>query len=366
MPPKKSPIELFLAHIKINGKSLSLERLQWWFVIVITKLFGSLVEIEGGATKHLRLLPIVWQKKLYLLGSQHDALQIDYTSQYTLRVKAAPIIALTEGRAIHPITPRDRCTVVHVVLVHLPPKKTDLILNYITSLKGKNYEVILAYGGSERDFADIHFPMKVFVADDKLRGVAYRQSYFSLMDAVAARLVEKAIDPDWVFISDYDLLPLRRDYLVRPLALMEKCGAGFAAKLIQDVSLSNKFFLTNAINDGIMDRLPSLNGSGRHPVYHCLGAALLFHRDCFNSVRQMKSALNDIYFELALPTAAGLKGFRLLSIDMHSDDFRHVRYRPIYSCSDALRLAQEGASFIHPIKEIAEFIKASPTPPKIA
>jgi len=360
MPNQKprilSVVDLLLARIKINGKALSLPRLQWWLVIVLTRLFGSSVQIEGGESKSLRLLPIIWRKKLYLLGSEHETLQIDYTSPYTLRVKVAPIWALSAGAAIRPGARTSR---VHVVLSHLPPEKTDIILNHLATLAGNSYELILAYGGTAKNFDAIRYARKIFIADNKLRGVGYQQSYFRLMDAVAAYLIKEGVDPEWVFISDYDLLPLRNDYLADLITVMEKYGAGFGAKLIQDVSLSNKFFLTNAINDGTIDRMPMLNGSGKQPVSHCLGCAMLFHRDCFDAVRQMESVLEDIYFEIALPTAAGLKGFRLLSIDKHTNAFQHVRYRPIYSYADALHLTREGAAFIHPIKDIAEFIVAA-------
>ena len=138
MPTQKprilSVVDLLLARIKINGKALSLPRLQWWLVIVLTRLFGSSVQIEGGERKSLRLLPIVWRKKLYLLGSEHEALQIDYTSPYTLRVKVAPFWTLSEGVAIRPGARTSR---VHVVLSHLPPEKTDIILNHLATLAGK-------------------------------------------------------------------------------------------------------------------------------------------------------------------------------------------------------------------------------------
>jgi hypothetical protein len=90
-----SVVDLLLARIKINGKAPPMPRLQWLLVIVLTRLFGSSVQIEGGENKSLRLLPIIWRKKLYLLGSEHETLQIDYTSSYTLRVKGAPIWALS-------------------------------------------------------------------------------------------------------------------------------------------------------------------------------------------------------------------------------------------------------------------------------
>jgi hypothetical protein len=63
-----------------------------------------------------------------------------------------------------------------------------------------------------------------------------------------------------------------------------------------------------------------------------------------------------MYLELAIPTAANLKGFRVISFDEHCDSLRHVRFRPLYTCSETIQLATEGADFVHPAKEIAEFL----------
>jgi hypothetical protein len=246
---------------------------------------------------------------------------------------------------------------VHIVRCHQPSKETDPVLNYHKQLGGAG-EIVLAYGGTAKNFEDIRFPKKIFVPDPSLRGVGWRGSLFGLMNNVRDYLNDAAIDAEWIFISEYDLVPLKEDYLDRLISIMKQHGAGLGGKLIRDVSFSNSFFLTNAIEDGILKRVPALNGPERTPIYHCLAACLLFHRSCFEAVLELKDDLNDMYMELAIPTAANLKGFRVISFDEHSDCLEHVRFRPVYSCSEAVQLAAKGAVFIHPIKEISEFLAA--------
>jgi len=351
----KNFVDPFLCKIKINRKPLSLHRLQWWLVIVITRLFGRKVQIEGTEGKSLRVFPIVWGKKLHLLGSERDFLQIDYSTRYTLRIKTAPSVVVTDGEPIH-LEPSRRDLTVHVVLCHLTPQKTELILRHLHEV-GKGYEIVLAYGGTAENFSKINHSNKVFIPDPSVRGRSNRISYYDLIARVRDFLEAANIDPEWIFISDFDLLPLKEAYLEGLISLMKSQGVGFGGKLIRDVSLSNNGFLVDAAMEGILEKMPLINRVGRKPVYHCLGSGIFFHRTCFDAASAFRNELAPMNFELTVPTVAALKGFRLLSFDKHSDVFQQVRYRPVFSCAEAIKIADAGYAFIHPVKEIEEFLK---------
>ncbi len=139
------------------------------------------------------------------------------------------------------------------------------------------------------------------------------------------------------------------------MALMKSTGAGLAGKVIRDISLSNNPFLIDSHRDGTMAKMPQINRPGGNPVCHCLGAALFFHRSCFDAITDYRRELGTMFFEVALPTVAALKNFRLLSFDQCSDLFQYIRYRPIYSPADALEAARKGASMIHPLKDFGAF-----------
>jgi hypothetical protein len=348
--------DALLGRIKVNRKPLSRERLTWWLVIILTRLFGRQVEIRHGTEfKTLRIFPIVWRGRLRLLGSEHEYLQLDYTSPYTARLTRAPDVTVSDGP---PVEAGATGSVIHIVVCHLPPLETGRILEYIQS-QG-DYTVVLAYGGPRENFASISWEHKVFIDDPMMRGLSYLYSYARLIPETRAYLQQQGLAADWIFISDYDLLPLKRNYLEQSVSVMSKHQAGFGAKLIRDLSQSNSFFLANALEEGRVDE--SLNGPGRSPIYHCLGAVLFFHRDCFAAIFREDRPFDAANLELAVPTAARQCGFRLLSFDKFGDDFKNVRYRPVYSAAEARSLQQEGAAFVHPLKDLETFLEADVSP----
>lgn len=342
--------DALLGRIKVNRKPLSRERLTWWLVIILTRLFGRQVEIaQGTEFKTLRIFPIVWRGRLRLLGSEHEYLQLDYTSPYTARMTRAPDVTVSDGS---PVAAGRAASVIHIVVCHLAPRETGRILEYIQS-QG-DYTVVLAYGGPRENFASISWEHKVFIDDPLMRGLSYLYSYARLIPETRAYLRQQGLAADWVFITDYDLIPLKRNYLDRSIAVMANHRAGFGGKLVRDLSRSNSFFLANALQEGRVDE--TLNGPGRSPVYHCLGAVLFFHRDCFEAIFRDDRPFDAANLELAVPTAARQCGFRLLSFDKFSDDFKYVHYRPIYSAAEARGLLEAGAAFVHPLKDFEAFL----------
>ncbi len=148
-------IDRLLTKIRVNNKAMSIERLNWWVIIILTKLFGRRVKIEGGEGKTLRILPIIWGGKVHLLGAEHDFVQIDFSSPYTLRIKTSPTVPVENGRPIV-LQPSRNDAAVHIILCHLPPEKTETILRNLQIL-GPNYEIILAYGGRKKTSSESIF-----------------------------------------------------------------------------------------------------------------------------------------------------------------------------------------------------------------
>jgi hypothetical protein len=351
-------LDSLLKRIKVNGRGLSLDRLHWWCIIALTRLFGRQVEIENSGGEKIRILPVVWNRKVHLFGAEHDYLQADFSFQYTLRLRKAPTMALTPGREVGTAPSSEGGERVHVILCHLPARATEKILQHAQTL-GPSYLIALAYGGPRHEFDEIRWPHKVYIEDDSLRGPSYAIAYQNLTAQMQAYLTQLGVKPAWVLVADYDMLPLKPDYLSGVIALMEKHGAGLGGKEVREVSLSNSLFLTQAMARGCID--DSLNGAGRQPIYHCLGCGLLFRGECFDGLFDGEPGLGAINFELGALTAASKKGYRLLSFDAFGDEFKWVRYRPVFSAGDAREAADAGAPFIHPIKEVDQFLAQQST-----
>jgi len=348
-------VDSILTKLKFRGRPLSVDRVTWWAVVILTRLFGREVDLGNGVKQ--RVFPIVWRGNVHLCGIQHHTVEALFTSEYTLRLRTIAKLPVTAGDVVPPVTKGAPGSVVHLVLGHLAPGPMDRILDYMQELAGP-VQVVLAYGGKRENFDQIRFPRKVFIADPRLRGPTHRITFFNLMADARDYLPQIGLDPEWIFLGDYDLLPTRANYLNGMLDLMREYGAGFAGKEFTDVAGTNKLFLTQAVTAGVFDKNPGLTNHGRKAIYHSLGCGFLVHRDCFRAILREKDALDDMYFELALPTAASLHGYRLLSLDLVSTCFHQVRYRPVLLAADALKLAEAGAEFVHPVKEAEAFVNA--------
>ena len=348
-------VDSLLKRIKYNGRPLSLSRLTWWLVIVLTKLFGREVELENSGGRKLRILPVIWNKKVHLLGAQYDFIQADFTSHYTLRLHSAPDITVSSGNASMVLRETGQGKVVHIVLCHLPPDQTLKLLKHAQQL-APGYVVMLAYGGPRENFSQVEWPHKIFLDDPTLRGTSSRISYLQLSTLFRDYFKKNGILADWVFVADFDLIPLKQNYLDGSIQLMVKHRAGLGGRQFRDVSLSNNPFVVDCSENGFIDE--TFNAAGRYPLYHCLGCALLFRGDFFNSLYDGEERLGLAYYELAAPSVANKKGYRVLSFQKCGDEFTSVRFRPVYSVAEALEAASAGASFIHPVKEVDSFFAA--------
>jgi hypothetical protein len=348
-------LDTLLGFIKVNGRPMSLHRLTWWTVIILTRLFGRQVEVEGNGGKTMKLLPIAWNGKVHLLGAEHDYLQLDFTSQYTVRVRRSPDYAVTSGHRLPP-EKVEGGRIIHVILSHKPARETENLLRHAQELEPK-YIVMLAYGGTRGHFDDIVWPHKIFLDDPSLHGPIYLMSYRVLSVQFRQYVRQAGIKPEWVFIGDYDAIPLKPDYLREPIALMVKHGASLGGKQARAITQSNQLFLTQyQHNAGITD---ALNDDKWQPFYHSLGCVLVFSGECLENLYLGKDEILGLAnYELGAMTSAKNQGFRLLGFDLLCEHFKHVRYRPVYSLEEALQVAAEGAAFVHPVKETDQFLAA--------
>ena len=250
-------VDSFLSKLKFRGRPLSVERLTWWAVVILTRLFGREVDLGNGVKQ--RVFPIVWRGNVHLCGIQHHTVEALFTSEYTLRLRTIAMLPVTAGEVV---PPAGTGSVVHLVLGHLAPGPMDRILDYMQELAG-SVQVVLAYGGQRENFDQIRFPRKVFIADPRLRGPTQRITFFNLMTDARDYLAQVGLDPEWIFIGDYDLLPTGANYLKGLLDLAREHGAGFVGKEFTDVAGTNKLWLTQAVNAGVFEKNPALVNNGR-------------------------------------------------------------------------------------------------------
>jgi len=327
--------------LHFKGRPVTKERVGWWLRIVLTRIFGRNVFIEGRS-EPLRLLPWIHRGRLLLMGAEHDLLQIRFSNQYSLAIRSAPIVPCPEpdrhGAA------KETC---HVILCHQAPYVVEAIYNWHRSLSS-NYRVVIAYGGGRKEFGEIPFTDKVFIEDASLRGPSSRMSHIELLEKAMALAAYP--EKTRFFFSEGDLVPLRADYLDPAIEAMTRHDAGFLAKDIRNITASNNVFLTNAAEDGIVSHMTQEQHNGSPQYLHCLGCFFAVDGAVLRGMIEQCHHMKGLYFEVMFPTAAAQAGARLRSMDSISDYLSAVRYRPFHSVSDAVRTAAAGVHLIHPVK----------------
>jgi hypothetical protein len=320
------------------------------------KLFAREVSIEGRPDK-VRILPLVWKGRLHLVGLQdiYKFTSLEFVTLQTLRLVNTPELKPGDAGPLPEKATREK--VAHVILSHIVAHQTEGILDHARKMSDR-YELVLAYGGKESEFEKIRFEKKFFVRDASLRGPIARQSYNEILRSAADRFATGA-HPDWIYFGDYDSIPLRRNYLDRAIETAQAYGAGFVANTIRDVTASNCVFLVEPTANRKLGWCAENEMNRDIRVYHCLGASLLFSWKCLMDTVPFLDRFPDIYFEIAVPTAVGLAGHKLVSMGVCGREWEHIGFMPRYRVPDLERLQAEGFPFVHPFKDIEGFLKAA-------
>jgi hypothetical protein len=320
-------------------------------------LFGRDVTIEGRPEK-LRLLPLVWKGRLHLLGLDGYAhfTSIEFVTPHMVRLVDA---TLCQAGPSHPVEPSaTKCKIAHVMLCHLPAPQTQGLLEHHRQMSD-DYDQILAYGGPREEFDKIGWDRKIFLKDSIMRGPTEKFTYDELLPALVAHY-SGGQPPDWVFIGDYDAIPLRYDYLHASVLKAKEHKKSFAAKQVRDITASNCGYITGPTLEYQMGWLAKNPANRNIRIYHCLGAALLFTWDCLLGKVANQHRFPELLFEVGLPTYAVLGGHSIMAMETCSEEWRAIRYRPVYPVSDLERLQAEGVPIVHPVKDIKAFLQLAP------
>jgi hypothetical protein len=330
--------------MKFRGKQITKERLGWWISIILSKVFGAKVNLENSE-KHVKIFPLIWGGKLHLFGAQYQALQSRFEWPYILSLK------LSEGSALigKPSTHLAGNGRVCAVLCHLPAADADRVMEFFKAMT-PDACVVLAYGGKKEEFEAVTFSNKFFISDERIRGIGYRQSYFGVMDDLAAWMETERIAPRWITILDYDCVPLDRGWNNTLTGIMEREQADMGGKYFRNCTGDNSLFVCNALRDGILQQLEEK--FSRIQLYQCLGALLCFSAGGFHEIRCLREDFQDIFFEVSLPTCARLQGLRLLSLDSAGEFTKGVRFRPGYAPEEIAAEIHSGKQMIHPVKAL--------------
>jgi hypothetical protein len=330
--------------MKFKGKALTRERVGWWISIILCKFLGGRIRLENSH-RTIKVFPFLWRGKLHVYGAEKENVTARFEWPYTLSLR----LSVSSGLVGEPSTHLAGKGKVCAVLCHLPALAADRVMEFFKAMT-PDACVVLAYGGKKEEFEAVTFSRKFFITDDRIRGVGYRQSYFGLMDNLAAWMRSERIEPRWITILDYDCVPLDRGWNDSLADIMDREQADMGGNYFRNCTGDNSLFVCNALRDGILQRLEE-----KFPciqLYQCLGALLCFSAGGFHEIRRLREDFQDIFFEVSLPTCARLQGLRLLSLDSAGEFTKGVRFRPGYAPEEIADEIHSGKQMIHPVKAL--------------
>lgn len=209
--------------------------------------------------------------------------------------------------------------------------------------------LIVAYGGTAGDYAELKVDHSVFVNDPELRTVDHpreRQSYLGVFAAVAP-MVEK-LGVSHVHLAEYDEIPLVKGLNGRLLDALNREDADVAGHRLNRVDGTDHPHFTFHQNDPkFMAYWRTISQRDDHDVVlSMLGCGSFWKKEAFVAVAVLLPPLR-IYLELMLPTAAHHLGFRVRPF---SDQDRFMAPEIPKAHRDFEPFRKDGAWRIHPVK----------------
>jgi hypothetical protein len=217
---------------------------------------------------------------------------------------------------------------------------------------GDAKDLLVAYGGSESNFARVAHEPKVFIADERLRTRDHqreRQSYTAVIQAASAWMRGKGHPATHVHFSEFDQIPLVKDLNARQGAHMEAESADLLGHHLQQIDgTSHPHYLYHRAHSEFQKWLDAFTCRKQNEtVLAMLATGSFWTRECFDAVARVKEEL-PVYVELFLPTVAHHLGFRVRG---YGEQDRFVA--PLGDRSNEIAKArQAGAWTLHPVKHL--------------
>jgi len=219
--------------------------------------------------------------------------------------------------------------------------------------------LIVAYGGSAKNFSRLGIEHAVFIQDPELRTRDHpreRQSYLGVFAAVAP--VVEMLGVGHVHLAEYDEIPLVKGLNSLLLESLKREDADVVGHRLNRVDgTGHPHFTFHRHYPAFMNYWRSMSRrDDPEVVLSMLGCGSFWKTEAFVAVSKLVPPLR-IYLELMLPTAAHHLGFRVRPFP---DQDRFMAPEVPKSREDFEPFAKAGAWSIHPVK--GYWSQSVPTP----
>lgn len=237
--------------------------------------------------------------------------------------------------------------VMNVVLTHLGGAGIERTLNNWKAIC-REEDLWIAFGGSQAGYEVLACPRKVFVDDPDLRRLdnqRQKQSYTGIFRAMAP-VVERE-KPDFIYLCEYDHLPLVSDLNSRQVAEMQRKDADVMGHWLYRIDgTSNYHMLYHETDPGFFPFWRSFSRrEDPGTVLSMFGSGSLWSREAFLAVASHPCTI-ACYLELYLPTLVHHLGFRVCGWDEEHHLLSNLPSRAISEAHGRRRAAWT----VHPVK----------------
>jgi hypothetical protein len=208
----------------------------------------------------------------------------------------------------------------------------------------------IAFGGSREQFDLLDYPRKVFIDDPRLRrrdNQREKQCYAGIFRAMAEIVEQEA--PDFIYLCEYDQLPLISDLNQRQVEELEAEGADVMGHWLYRINGTGHYHeLYHEADPEFLPFWKSLSlREDPKLILSMFGSGSLWTREAFLAIaRQVQSI--ECYLEIYLPTLAHHLGFR---VRRWREDRHLISNLPSLSVTEDVAL-KRGCWTVHPVKEL--------------
>jgi N-acetylglucosaminyldiphosphoundecaprenol N-acetyl-beta-D-mannosaminyltransferase len=207
-----------------------------------------------------------------------------------------------------PETPR----VLNVVLTHIDGTRFHNLRERWRTVCNEE-DLWIAFGGKRHRFDTLGAQRSVFIGDAGLRrddNQREKQSYTGIFHAMAP-IVEKE-RPDFIYLSEYDHIPLRADLNALQVAEISAEGADVMGHWLYRVDgTSHYHMLYHQSDPGFLSYWESVSKrQDKGVVLSMFGSGSFWSREAFLAVAARKQEIS-CYLEIYLPTLAHHLGYRV-------------------------------------------------------
>ncbi len=242
-------------------------------------------------------------------------------------------------------------SILNLILSHQPAAAVSNMLTHWNQCVSKD-SVLIAYGGTKREFDAIQHKQKFFVDDPQLRTRDHQrefQSYTGLFRDTAEFLRTHDENFSFVHFAEYDHIPLVADLNDRQIKRAKAESGDVLAYHVHRVDgTSNPHFLYHAANPAFVSHWSRITvRSDPRVVLSMFGSGSFWTTEAFRAVAAMEEPF-PMYMEIYLPTLAHHLGFRVRDL---REQNRFVR--ALASEIDPIDEARkQGAWTLHPVKRL--------------